>query len=47
MFDENKDFKGEIDLANILVVESSAEYKNKINSTFDVHARVLEGILFY
>lgn len=43
MFDENKDRKGEIALANILVVESTNDPKFRSNSVFDVHARVLEG----
>lgn len=43
MFDENKDRKGEIALANILVVESTNDPKFRSDSVFDVHARVLEG----
>ena len=43
MFDEDKDSKGEIALANILVVETSMDPKLASPSVFDVHARVLEG----
>ena len=43
MFDENKDAKGEIAIANILVVETSHDPKYRTGSVFDVHARVLEG----
>ena len=43
MFDNDKDCKGEIALANILVVESTNDPKYRAESVFDVHARVLEG----
>ena len=43
MFDENKDCKGEIAIANILVVETSHDPKYRTGSVFDVQARVLEG----
>lgn len=43
MFDLDKDCKGEIALANILVVESTNDPKYRSDSVFDVHARVLEG----
>jgi hypothetical protein len=43
MFDENRDSKGEIALANILVVESTAAPQLRSDMVFDVHARVIEG----
>jgi hypothetical protein len=43
MFDEHKEYKGEITIANILFVETSHDPKYKTGSVFDVHARVLEG----
>ena len=43
MFDEHKECKGEITIANIRFVETSHDPKYKTGSVFDVHARVLEG----
>ena len=43
MFDLDKDCKGEIALANIVVVESTTDPKYRSDSVFDVHARVLVG----
>ena len=43
LFDLDKDCKGEIALANILIVESTADPKYRSESVFDVQARVLQG----
>ena len=43
LFDLDKDCKGEIALANILIVESTSDPKYRSESVFDVQARVLQG----
>lgn len=43
LFDLDKDCKGEIALANITSVESTADPKYRSESVFDVHARVMQG----